>query len=125
MAKLFKKNDLPNFISTRDKRERLDLITENVPVSAKHLRADRIIYHEGDRSARHYHIGSHHVFVMLEGEGHILTPESKQLLMEGEVALIEPEEIHWFENNSEGNFKFIEFWVPPPTETVWIDENDI
>mgnify|MGYP002525251595 FL=1 len=125
MAKLFKKNDLPNFISTRDKRERLDLITENVPVSAKHLRADRIIYHEGDSCARHYHIGSHHVFVMLEGEGHILTPESKQLLMEGEVALIEPEEIHWFENNSEGNFKFIEFWVPPPTETIWINVNDI
>ena len=125
MAKLFKKNDLPNFISTRDKRERLDLITEIVPVGAKHLRADRIIYHEGDSCARHYHIGSHHVFVMLEGEGHILTPESKELLKEGEVALIEPEEIHWFENNSEGNFKFIEFWVPPPTETVWIDENDI
>ena len=125
MAKLFKKNDLPNFISTRDKRERLDLITENVPVSAKHLRADRIIYHEGDSCARHYHIGSHHVFVMLEGEGHILTPESKELLKEGEVALIEPEKIHWFENNSEGNFKFIEFWAPPPTETIWIDEKDI
>ena len=125
MAKLFKKNDLPNFISTRDKRERLDLITENVPVGAKHLRADRIIYHKGDSCARHYHIGSHHVFVMLEGEGHILTPESKQLLKEGAVALIEPEEIHWFENNSEGNFKFIEFWVPPPTETGWIDVNDI
>ena len=125
MAKLFKKNDLPNFISTRDKRERLDLITENVPVGAKHLRADRIIYHEGDSCAQHYHIGSHHVFVMLEGEGHILTTESKELLKEGEVALIEPEEIHWFENNSEGNFKFIEFWAPPPTETIWIDEKDI
>ena len=125
MAKLFKKNDLPNFISTRDKRERLDLITENVPVEAKYLRADRIIYHEGDSCARHYHIGSHHVFVMLEGEGHILTPESKQLLKEGDVALIEPEEIHWFENNSEGNFKFIEFWAPPPTETIRIDEKDI
>ena len=62
---------------------------------------------------------------MLEGEGHILTPESKELLKEGEVALIEPEEIHWFENNSEGNFKFIEFWAPPPTETIWIDEKDI
>ena len=125
MAKLFKKNELPSYISTRDKRERLDLITENVPVGAKHLRADRIIYHEGDSCARHYHIGSHHVFVMLEGEGHILTPESKELLKEGEVALIKPEEIHWFENNSEGNFKFIEFWAPPPTETIWIDEKDI
>ena len=82
MAKLFKKNDLPSFISTRDKRERLDLITENVPVGAKHLRADRIIYHQGDSCARHYHIGSNHVFVMLEGEGYLLTPDSKQLLKE-------------------------------------------
>lgn len=125
MAKLFKKNDLPDFVSTRDSRERLDLITENVPVDSKSLRADRIIYHKGDSCARHYHIGSHHVFVILEGEGFIFTPELKQLLTAGDAAVIDPEEIHWFENNSERNFKFIEFWIPPPTETIWIDENDI
>ena len=63
--------------------------------------------------------------MILEGEGFIFTPDSKQLIKAGEVALIEPKEIHWFENNIEGNFEFIEFWVPPPTETIWIDENDI
>ncbi|GIT06453.1 MAG: hypothetical protein CM1200mP30_00830 [Pseudomonadota bacterium] len=94
MAKLFKKNDLPNFISTRDKRERLDLITENVPVGAKHLRADRIIYHEGDSCAGHYHIGSHHVFVFLEGKGKPFLTLIKKTFKGVNLALIEPEEIH-------------------------------
>ncbi|MBS1255165.1 MAG: hypothetical protein MAG581_00964 [Deltaproteobacteria bacterium] len=125
MAKLFKKDLLPGFVSTRDSRDRLDLITENVPVNASGLRADRIIYHKGDSCARHYHKGSHHVFVILEGQGFMYTPESKQLLQAGDTAVIEPEEIHWFENDFEEYFKFIEFWVPPPTETVWIDEKDI
>ena len=50
MAKLFSKNELPSYVSTRDSRERLDLITENVHVGARHLRADRIIYYKGDTS---------------------------------------------------------------------------
>ena len=41
------------------------------------------------------------------------------------AAVIMPEEIHWFENDSGANFKFIEFWAPPPVETVWIEEDDI
>ena len=68
MAKLFSKNELPRFVSTRDSREKLDLITENVHVEARHLRADRIIYYKGDNCAKHYHVGSHHFFVILEGE---------------------------------------------------------
>ena len=125
MAKLFSKNELPIFVSTRDSRERLDLITENVNVGARRIRADRIIYYKGDTCAKHFHVGSHHYFVILEGEGFICTPESKNRLKPGELAIIEPEEVHWFENDSEISFKFIEFWVPPPKETIWIDENDI
>ena len=45
MVKLFSKNELLRFVSTRDSRERIDLITENVHVEARHLRADRIIYY--------------------------------------------------------------------------------
>ena len=63
--------------------------------------------------------------MILEGEGFICTPESKHRLKPGELAIIEPEEVHWFENDSEISFKFIEFWVPPPKETIWVDENDI
>jgi len=125
MAKVFSKKDLPHFHSTRDTRDRLDLVTENVPVGATRLRADRIIYHPGDTCAKHYHLGSHHLFVILEGEGQIFDGEDGYELKPGMIAAIPPGELHWFENHSKANFKFVEFWAPPPTETVWVEDNDI
>jgi quercetin dioxygenase-like cupin family protein len=123
MAKLFTKEQLPHLHSTRDTRDRLDLLTENVPVGAARLRADRIIYHPGDTCAKHYHLGCHHVFVILEGEGLICTPQGCQRLKAGMAAVIVPEEIHWFENDSNANFRFVEFWAPPPVETIWLTDD--
>ena len=125
MAKLFTKDQLPHFNSTRDTRDRLDLVTENVPVGATRLRADRIIYHPGDTTASHYHIGSCQVFVILEGEGLLHTPVGSHRLKPGMTAIVAPEETHTFENDTATNFKFVEFWAPLPEKTVWIVEDDI
>lgn len=126
MARLFTKDQLPHFRSTRDTRDRLDLVTENVPIDAKRLKADRIIYHPGDSAAKHYHKDCHHLFVILEGRGLMFTSEEgSQRLEPGMVAAVLPDEIHWFFNDSEKTFKFVEFWAPPPVETVWIEEDDI
>ncbi len=125
MARVFHRHDLPHFHSTRDTRDRLDLVTDNVPVGATRLKADRIIYHPGDTCARHYHIGAHHLFVMLDGEGLLYTPAGSLRLRPGMVVAVPPEEIHWFENDTAANFKFVEFWAPPPLETIWIVEDDI
>jgi quercetin dioxygenase-like cupin family protein len=125
MAKLFAKHQLPHFASTRDTRDRLDLVTENVPVDATRLRADRIIYHPGDTCAKHYHVDSYQVFVVLEGEGLVFTPAGSHRLRAGMTAIVAPEEIHWFENDTTENFIFVEFWAPQPSETVWIVEDDI
>lgn len=125
MARLFTKDQLPHFDSTRDSRDRLDLVTENVPVGATRLRADRIIYHPGDTAAKHYHLGCHHLFAILEGEGLIGSAEGSYRLRPGMVAVVAPEELHWFENDSGANFKFVEFWAPPPLKTIWIVEDDI
>jgi mannose-6-phosphate isomerase-like protein (cupin superfamily) len=125
MAKLFTRDQLPHFDSTRDTRDRMDLLTDNVPVGATRLRADRIIYHPGDTCAKHYHIGCHHLFVVLEGEGLIYGVDGSYRLKPGMVAAVAPEEIHWFENDTGDNFKFVEFWAPPPLETIWIVEDDI
>jgi quercetin dioxygenase-like cupin family protein len=124
MAKLFTKNQLPHFESTRDTRDRLDLLTENVPVGATRLKADRIIYHPGDTCAKHYHFGAHQVFVVLEGKGLVFGPDGSYRLEPGMVAIVPPEEVHWFENDSEANFTFVEFWAPRPTDTVWVVEDD-
>ncbi|MCI0713001.1 MAG: cupin domain-containing protein [Chloroflexi bacterium] len=125
MAKVFRKEELPHFDSTRDGRDRMDLITDNVPVGATKIKADRIIYHPGDTCAKHYHVGCYHLFVMLEGEATICSPSGCQTFTAGQVAVIAPEEVHWFENHSAADYRFVEFWAPPPTETVWIVEDDI
>lgn len=123
MARVFTKKELPHFHSTRDTRDRLDLIKEKFPIDGPKLHADRIIYHPGDSAAKHYHVGSYQLFVVLEGEGFILTPDGERLLRSGMVAIVPPEEIHWFENRSDRDFTFVEFWAPPPVETIWITDD--
>ncbi len=125
MARVFLKDELPHLHSTRDTRDRLDLITDNVPVDATRLRADRIVYHPGDTAAKHYHTDCHHLFYILQGEGVIHVDGGSYRLSEGMVAVVGPEEVHWFENDTDANFAFVEFWAPPPKETVWIIEDDI
>ena len=39
-------------------------------------------------------------------------------------ALVGPGEVPWCENDKEANFSFVEFWAPPPTETVWTVDGD-
>lgn len=123
MAKLFAKEDLPHLHSTRDTRDRLDLLTDNVPVDNKLLRADRIIYHPGDTAAKHYHTDCHHIFVILDGEGLIHVDEGHHRLKAGMTVVVGPSETHWFENDTDANFKFVEFWAPPPQDTVWVTDD--
>ncbi len=123
MARVISKHDLPHLHSTRDTRDRLDLLTDNVGLPSKRLRADRIIYHPGDTAAKHYHTDCHHFFVILEGEGLIHVDDGQHRLKAGMVAVVGPNEVHWFENDTRSNFAFVEFWAPPPQETVWITDD--
>jgi mannose-6-phosphate isomerase-like protein (cupin superfamily) len=122
--KVFAASELPHLVSTRDTRDRLDLVTENVPVGARLLRADRIIYHPGDTAAAHYHTDCHHVFCVLSGSGLLYTDEASDRLEAGDCALVDPGEVHWFENDTGENFSFVEFWAPPPAETIWTVTGD-
>src|SRR5574341_928206 len=123
MAKVLSKDHMPHLHSTRDTRDRLDLLTDNVGLNSKRLRADRIIYHPGDTAARHYHTDCHHLFVILDGEGLIHVDEGSYRLKAGMVVVVVPNEVHWFENDTGANFAFVEFWAPPPKETVWITDD--
>jgi quercetin dioxygenase-like cupin family protein len=124
LAKLFAAGELPHLMSTRDTRDRLDLITESVPVGARQMRADRITYHPGDTAAAHFHADAYHVFWVLAGDGLLCTDEDVSRLTAGMSALVAPGEVHWFVDDAEANFSFVEFWAPPPTDTVWTVAGD-
>jgi mannose-6-phosphate isomerase-like protein (cupin superfamily) len=124
LRKVFAAAELPHLMSTRDTRDRLDLVTENVPVGARAIRADRIVYHPGDTAAAHYHTDCHHVFCVLAGSGLLYDGEHAHRLGAGDCALVGPGELHWFENDTGENFSFVEFWAPPPAETIWTVTGD-
>jgi quercetin dioxygenase-like cupin family protein len=124
LRKVFAASELPHLVSTRDTRDRLDLVTDDVPVGAKTIRADRIIYHPGDTAAAHYHTDCHHVFCVLAGSGLLYTGEQATRLNAGDSALVGPGEVHWFENDRQEEFSFVEFWAPPPTQTIWTVTGD-
>src|SRR5215467_10871878 len=102
----------------------LDLVTGDVPVGARTIRADRIIYHPGDTAAAHYHTDCHHVFCVLAGSGLLYTDDKANRLETGMSALVAPGETHWFENDRQEEFSFVEFWAPPPAQTIWTVEGD-
>ena len=124
LRKVFAAGELPHLVSTRDTRDRLDLVTDDVPVGARAIRADRIIYHPGDTAAAHYHTDCHHVFCVLAGSGLLYTDGQATRLEAGMSALVGPGEVHWFENDKQEEFSFVEFWAPPPKETIWTVEGD-
>jgi mannose-6-phosphate isomerase-like protein (cupin superfamily) len=125
MARLFTKEALPHLQSTRDTRDRLDLITENVGVDATKLRADRIVYHPGDTAAAHYHTDCYHLFHVLTGSGILHIDTAAIPIAAGMTLVVRPSEVHWFENDKAENFSFVEFWAPPPTETIWTIDGDV
>ena len=123
MAKLIPFDQLPHLHSTRDTRDRLDLVTDNVKLGATLIRADRILYHPGDTAAKHYHTDCHHLFYVLYGNGILHVNDDDYRLSAGMVAVVAPSEVHWFENDTQENFAFVEFWGPPPKETVWVTDD--
>lgn len=124
LRKVFAAAELPHLTSTRDTRDRLDLVTESVPVGASRLRADRILYHPGDTAAAHYHTDCHHVFCVLAGSGLLYSGGRAFRLEAGMSALVGPGEEHWFENDRQEEFSFAEFWAPPPADTIWTVTGD-
>jgi len=123
MARVLAREQLPQWSSTRDGRDRLDLLTDDVPVGARALRADRIVYHPGDTAARHYHVGCDHAFFGLEGSGLLHIGDEVHRLEPGGVIHVRAGEEHWAENDGDANFSFVELWAPPPEDTVWTEDD--
>ena len=122
MARFVTAEELPRLTSTRDTRDRVDLVTEET-FGLTELRADRITYHPGDTAAAHYHKDAKHFFFILEGRGVLYADGDPIELGAGDVALVEEDEVHWFANPTDEEFTFIELWVPAPSETVWVSED--
>ena len=62
---------------------------------------------------------------MLFRSGVLHIDDASHDLGPGDVALVVEDEVHWFENPTDGTFTFIELWVPQPSETIWVKDDDV
>ncbi len=122
MARIVRSEDRPLLESTRDTRDRIDLITEDL-FDTVEIRADIITYHAGDTAAAHYHADATHYFIVQEGTSLLHAGDESSEVGSGDVVMIPPNEVHWFENTGGQDFSFIELWVPAPVETVWVTDD--
>jgi mannose-6-phosphate isomerase-like protein (cupin superfamily) len=123
MPSVIKAKDLPRLRSTRDGRDRIDLVTEEL-FGFTDLKADFIRYYPGDTAAAHYHVGARHVWFITEGAAVAHIGDDTFDVSEGDVVTAGDGEVHWFHNTGDEPFAFYELWVPAPTETIWVVADD-
>lgn len=117
----FAQADLPRAESTRDHRQRVDLVTEAF-LGAWRTKGDVITYASGDTSAPHLHADADHVFYVLQGRAIVHVDDRPHPLAAGDVLVVHQGEVHRFENPHAEPFSFLELWLPAPRgETTWVD----
>jgi mannose-6-phosphate isomerase-like protein (cupin superfamily) len=124
MPHVVRSADLPRLRSTRDGRDRVDLVTEDL-FGFTDLKADLITYEPGDTAAAHYHVGARHIWFISTGRGIFHVGDATYEVADGDVATAGDSEVHWFENPYDEPFAFYELWVPAPRETIWVREDDV
>jgi len=124
MPAVIKSEDLPRLRSTRDGRDRIDLVTEEL-FGCNDIKADFIRYKPGDTAAAHYHVGARHIWFVVEGSAVFHLGDETHRVAVGDVVTAGDGDVHWFENTGDVPFAFYEIWVPAPTETVWVVSDDI
>lgn len=123
MARLLQWDELPRYRSTRDTRDRVDLIKPET-IETDRFRADHVLYHPGDTSAKHSHPDAAQIFYVLRGQGKLFTSVDEYDLEPGDLVWLPEGELHWFENPTPEFFSFIEFWVPAPrAPTDWLTDD--
>ena len=123
MAKIYAPDALPHLTSTRDKRQRIDLVNEELQGTIA-IRGDMIVYPPENAGSAHYHADAWEFKFVLRGSGTYHIGHETVELRAGHAMFMAPGEAHFFETSPDEDLAFVEFWLPPAQETVWVNPND-
>lgn len=123
MARIFQAEELPRLRSTRDKRKRVDLVTQET-VGAVGLRGDLIVYPPQNEGSPHYHPDVTEVKLVLRGSGTFFINGVGRRLRAGDLVVLRPDDVHHFRTEAQEDLAFVEFWIPGDRQTVWVNPED-
>lgn len=109
----------PVLLSEHDSRRRIYLASTGL-WGTEAVKGEMIIYPPGAVGAAHHHEGAEHFQYVLSGSGTAILGDERVQLMAGDLLYNLENEIHSFENLTEADMAFVEFFVPGASVTVWV-----
>jgi quercetin dioxygenase-like cupin family protein len=123
-AKSFDWTREPVLQSMHDDRKRIYVATRTL-FETSALKGEIIIYPPGATCPAHHHEGAEHYQYVVRGAGIAVIDGLEQPLGAGDVLYNLENEQHWFRNDADEDFIFVEYFVPGTCRTVWAPGADI
>lgn len=108
----------PVLQSEHDARTRIYMATRTLTGTSAY-RGEMIIYPSGTEAPAHHHEGAEHFQYVLKGNCTAVLAGETARLCAGDVLYNYEKEVHTFVNDSDGEFVFVEFFVPGSCKTIW------
>jgi quercetin dioxygenase-like cupin family protein len=108
----------PVLQSEHDARTRIYMATRTLTGTSAY-RGEMISYPAGTEAPLHHHEGAEHFQYLLKGTCTAILAGETARLSAGDVLYNYEMEVHSFVNDSDGEFVFVEFFVPGSCKTVW------
>jgi quercetin dioxygenase-like cupin family protein len=114
----------PLLDSKFDTRKRIYLVTPKLNVSEA-MKGEMIIYPPLASAPNHHHEGAEHFQYVLRGSATVFLSEEPKKVRAGDVLYNYASERHAFINDGDGEFVFVEYFVPGNYTTVWADKDKV
>ena len=114
----------PVLQSAHDDRKRIYIATKSLFESTA-LKGEMVIYPAGATCPEHHHEGAEHYQFIINGQGIAWIDGVEETLRAGDVLYNFENEHHWFRNEGDEEFSFVEYFVPGACKTVWAPGADI
>lgn len=108
----------PVLQSEHDARTRIYMATRTLTGTSAY-RGEMIRYPRGTEAPAHHHEGAEHFQYVLRGNCTAVLAGEMAKLGAGDVLYNYEMEVHSFLNDSDGEFVFVEFFVPGSCKTIW------
>ena len=88
----------------------------------KNKRGYDCVYPPDNKGSPHYHADAYEFKYVLRGQGTFNLNEKKIDVRSGYIIFLSSGDIHFFETKEEQETAFLEFWFPPPKNTMWLNQ---
>jgi mannose-6-phosphate isomerase-like protein (cupin superfamily) len=125
MGYVFDQEKLPKLVAVTPGRERIFFVNTELAGHRGFLAG--VLRYDDGHSPYHYHEGCEHFYLVLEGEGTLVTEEGRRQLRPGHLVFIPDKERHQMVADGAEGLVFMEFQAPNRFKTTILegDQDDL